>query len=396
MGYYIDQMVEKDRKMRLADLFGGMGGSTEDFTVNQPAPQQMPQNFLRNQDTGATYDFGPSQQAGPALDYSSPIEIGGYGKGYRIKGDPMTAVLSDGRIVRMGADTGADRKRMMEDIALQKAQQGLAEGQTDHQLKQMQLAELMGVDPTQMGGMPQFPAPPTGTPGFFPENGGQPSGAQQQGAILNQRMLERRFGKAPAGHRWDAQGGAVPIPGIEKPLTEFQGKSSGYGARAAVAHETLNAVGEDGKVQPGLIKRAAEALPGLGFDLNQSLATGLNWTQSPQQQQVEQSQRDFVNAVLRQESGAAISDDEFDNARKQYFPQPGDGPEVILQKKRNREQAISGFATSAGDTGRKQITAAREKTQAIFEAHKAIKQGKDKEAVKQRLEAYGITDHGIK
>ena len=118
MSYYIDQMAERDRKMRLADLFG-MGGS-EDFTVNQPQqmPQQMPENFLRNQDTGATYDLGPSRQAGPALDYSSPIEIGGYGKGYRIKGDPLSAVLSDGRIVRMGADTGADRKRQMEDLKL--------------------------------------------------------------------------------------------------------------------------------------------------------------------------------------------------------------------------------------------------------------------------------------
>lgn len=388
MSYQIDQMAERDRKMRLSDLLKDFGGGgMEDFTVNQPMPQQMPQNFLRNQDTGAMYDLGQSQPAGPALDYASPIEIGGYGKGYRVKGDPMSAVLSDGRIVRMGADTGADRRRMMEDIALQKARQGLDSDKTDHQLKQMQLAELMGLDTTQMGG------------GFAPSSmpaNGQPSGAQNQAAVLNQKMLERRFGKAPAGHRWDAQGTAVLIPGVEKPLTEFQGKSSGYGARAAAAHETLNAVGEDGKVQPGLLKRAAEAMPGLGFDLNQTLATGLNWTQSPQQQQVEQSQRDFVNAVLRQESGAAISDGEFDNAKKQYFPQPGDAPEVILQKKRNREQAINGFATSAGDTGRKQITAAKEKTQAIFEAHKAIKEGKDKEAVKQRLESYGITDHGIK
>jgi hypothetical protein len=131
-------------------------------------------------------------------------------------------------------------------------------------------------------------------------------------------------------------------------LTEFQGKSSAFGTRAAEAHDILNAVGQDGKVQPGLIKRAAEGLPGLGFGMNEAAGMATNWTQSAPQQQVEQAQRNFVNAVLRQESGAVISPSEFDNAKKQYFPQPGDSPEVIAQKKLNRETVISSFADSAG------------------------------------------------
>lgn len=189
-----------------------------------------------------------------------------------------------------------------------------------------------------------------------------------------------------------APGGVVPVPGISKPMTEFQGKSAGYGARAAAAHEILNAVGDGGKVQPGYIKRIAEAVPFAG----EGLGTLANITQSAPQQQVEQAQRDFVNAVLRQESGAAISQGEFDNAKKQYFPQPGDTEAVVLQKKRNREQAISGFAGSTSPVGVRNIQGAREKTQAIFEAHKAIKAGADKAAVLQRLQSMGITDSGIK
>ena len=65
-------------------------------------------------------------------------------------------------------------------------------------------------------------------------------------------------------------------------------------------------------------------------------------------QQVEQAQRNFVNAILRQESGAAIADSEFANAQKQYFPQPGDSKQVILQKKQNRETAIAGLQVMAG------------------------------------------------
>jgi hypothetical protein len=69
---------------------------------------------------------------------------------------------------------------------------------------------------------------------------------------------------------------------------------------------------------------------------------------SSNQQAVEQAQRNFVNAVLRQESGAVISDAEFENAKKQYFPQPGDDKKVIEQKRANRKAAIVGFKRIAG------------------------------------------------
>lgn len=135
----------------------------------------------------------------------------------------------------------------------------------------------------------------------------------------------------------------APVMG-NKPLTEFQGKSTGFGMRAENASGIIDQVGRNGEVQPSLLKRAFESVPLVGGGLGM-LA---NKTQSPEQQQIEQAQRDFVNAVLRQESGAAISGSEFDNAKLQYFPQPGDSPKVIAQKKANREMAINGFRISAG------------------------------------------------
>lgn len=68
-----------------------------------------------------------------------------------------------------------------------------------------------------------------------------------------------------------------------------------------------------------------------------------NYIKSPERQKFEQAQRDWINANLRRESGAVISDDEFDNARKQYFPQPGDTPEVIEQKRQNRQTVENSF-----------------------------------------------------
>jgi hypothetical protein len=59
-----------------------------------------------------------------------------------------------------------------------------------------------------------------------------------------------------------------------------------------------------------------------------------NYVTNSDYQKFDQAKRDFVNAVLRRESGAAISQSEFDNANKQYFPQPGDTPERIAEKRK--------------------------------------------------------------
>lgn len=129
-----------------------------------------------------------------------------------------------------------------------------------------------------------------------------------------------------------------------KPLNENQGKAMSFGARMAEAHNILDEVGQDGKVQPSLLRRTADNVPLIGG----ALAMGANAAASPEQQQVEQAQRNFINAVLRRESGAVISEAEFANAAQQYFPQPNDDAKNIAQKKRARETAIENMAYEAG------------------------------------------------
>lgn len=74
-----------------------------------------------------------------------------------------------------------------------------------------------------------------------------------------------------------------------------------------------------------------------------------NFLTSNERKMAEQAKRDFINAILRRESGAAIAESEFLNADRQYFPQPGDSLQVIEQKRRNREIAISGVSRAAGN-----------------------------------------------
>lgn len=145
----------------------------------------------------------------------------------------------------------------------------------------------------------------------------------------------------------------------DKAPTEFQGKSAAYGLRAKESDKILNALAAAGgsgplgvvaNDRPGMVKSIAESVPLVGGGLGAAVNTLPSWAGGPNanQQKAEQAQRDFVNAVLRQESGAAIGAGEFDNAKRQYFPQAGDTPEVISQKARNRQLAIQGLEANAG------------------------------------------------
>jgi hypothetical protein len=69
---------------------------------------------------------------------------------------------------------------------------------------------------------------------------------------------------------------------------------------------------------------------------------------SAEQQQVLNGRINFVTALLRKESGAAISPSEFSTAEKLYFPRPGDDASVIKQKQNARELAIKAMKVQAG------------------------------------------------
>lgn len=143
------------------------------------------------------------------------------------------------------------------------------------------------------------------------------------------------------------QGGAGTLTkplAADKPLNEAQGNATLFGTRMAEADRVLTEVGTDYSPMKLDIARGAEAVPGGSAAVNAAL--------SPKEQKVAQAQRDFINAVLRKESGAAISPSEFDNARRQYFPQPNDSDAVIEQKRKNRATAISGMKLIAGPGGK--------------------------------------------
>lgn len=120
----------------------------------------------------------------------------------------------------------------------------------------------------------------------------------------------------------------------KKPISLEQGKVATFADRMKEADKQIASLTE---AQTNLVQKGVSGVPVAG-----------NYLTSPEFKKADQAQRNFINAVLRRESGAVISPEEFDNAKKQYFPQPGDTPEVIAQKAQNRNTVIQGFSREAG------------------------------------------------
>jgi hypothetical protein len=143
----------------------------------------------------------------------------------------------------------------------------------------------------------------------------------------------------------DRSGKITPVQGFgpkagAATLNKEQSDALTFGSRMKVADKIMQDMAAQGVDRGSVIKGALESVPlvggALGGVANATVA-------SDKQQQVEQAQRDFVNAVLRRESGAAISSGEFDSAAKQYFPRVGDSAAVIQQKAQNRQLATRGL-----------------------------------------------------
>lgn len=162
----------------------------------------------------------------------------------------------------------------------------------------------------------------------------KPQWDAERGLLINTRT----------GQAMPAMQGGQPVGPKQKELTDAQAKALLFGSRAREADKLIEQLRQAGVSQPGLLKRMAQSVPEwMGGGDAGAMGTIWNATQSADQQSVEQAQRDFINAVLRRESGAVISPQEFANARQQYFPQPGDEPQVIEQKARNRALATQGM-----------------------------------------------------
>jgi hypothetical protein len=172
-----------------------------------------------------------------------------------------------------------------------------------------QIAESMGVQPEELDQMVQ-------------------EDIQRIAQQTQDTLTPQTFSEALALKKFEAEQAKEPE---EKPKSVDEKKAESFYNRMSESEKTLKEFEELGGGLGGLVFGPE----GGGFQ---------NLLKSSDRQQFEQAQRDFINAQLRRESGAVISPEEFENAAKQYFPQPGDSPETIAQKRRNREIVVENMA----------------------------------------------------
>lgn len=126
--------------------------------------------------------------------------------------------------------------------------------------------------------------------------------------------------------------------GAGRSMTEAQSKSIGFGRRAMIGDQLVDQITANPKYDVSSLKTQFKA----------GLPKWLGGVKDPREQALALAKTSFISSVLRKESGAAVTPEEFAQYDAIYFPQPGDTPEILQQKKILRTNFIDTERLSAG------------------------------------------------
>lgn len=127
-----------------------------------------------------------------------------------------------------------------------------------------------------------------------------------------------------------AQGGAA--------FTEGQSKDIGFAARARAALGVFEGIpdGADAPISDTLTSRVQGALGAVPLGMGRGF-------QDPNYQVAENAGTNFLLAILRKDTGAAVTPSEEGMYGRIFLPRPGDSVELLAQKRQAREMAIAGL-----------------------------------------------------
>lgn len=122
-------------------------------------------------------------------------------------------------------------------------------------------------------------------------------------------------------------------------LTEGQSKDVNYFRRGLSAHQELS--------QPEMEQALLQWTDSIAGNFG---VLGRKF-QDAEYQQAKRAADEFLAMVLRKDTGAAVTAQEFELYGPIYLPMPGDKPEVIAAKRNAREQFLRGMEMGAGTAG---------------------------------------------
>lgn len=301
--------------------------------VSQPEQQG---NFMRNNTTGAVVNFDSQPQGqgqGQLPDYAQPIEIAGYGKGYRSKTDPFAVILADGRTVQTNVDRDATMARQRQALDMESRQLG----------NQLTLAQIAAAGRREAP-IYQHVETPNGMMVFNPRTGELTAPAGQVGQPMQTKEQIQRSNDATAVMELTDQ--AV------KPIQDAPGSY-------------IDAAGNQIGRVIGMDTKASKAQAQLDV-LAGSLVSKMPKMSGPQ------SDKDV--AMYKQMAA---------NLNDPTLPTSAKVAAMTTLRELNAKYA----------TGYKGPTGAA--LEAVNEAKEAISKGAARDAVVKRLEQLGVTNHGL-
>ena len=141
--------------------------------------------------------------------------------------------------------------------------------------------------------------------------------------------------------------GQIIAGGNQPPkLTETQSKDLSFYQRGAKAESIL--VENESKLADRVEAARANPLgwvPFVSRDTSESIG---RFAGPKEYQSALQASRDVVAVLLRKDSGAAITPEEWNYAQRVWLPVPGDSKEIIAQKRASRQEALNSIKLGLG------------------------------------------------
>lgn len=161
--------------------------------------------------------------------------------------------------------------------------------------------------------------------------------ADQERAAGREPMTVLEYEQAKKGQGFSvtmADGTVVQMGGTAK-LTDVQGKDIGFYTRGLQANNGLDTL--DGQLTDWAQQNAGAVPLGLG-----------NAFRSPEFRQAKVEADNFLAAILRKDTGAAITDNEFALYGPMFLPQPFDDPATMQLKRQKRATALLALRSGLG------------------------------------------------
>ena len=169
---------------------------------------------------------------------------------------------------------------------------------------------------------------------------------------------------APSGYRPNGMGGVSFIPGgpadpaviterqrietANKPLTEDQGRATGFLSEALLAHDKMEKMMASGYDPTSASHAAYDAAANLKIPFTDARPLAAMGARDNDTEVFQSAGKAFIGPVVYGKSGATVTPQEWETAKDIYFPQAGDSKEKIALKKALREQALKALEIRSG------------------------------------------------